>query len=73
MKPMRIQALYSVATLARAAGVDRRRMRRFLEASGLEFIRIDAAYYVTITDLEAKVRRLWDAIQSAEGMKRYLE
>ena len=70
---LRIKAIYSVGELARAAGVDRRYLRRFLVQSGVAVMRMDKAYLVSLSDLELKVRPLWEGIKAAQVLKAGLE
>ena len=70
---LRIKAIYSVGELARAAGVDRRYLRRFLAQAGVALMKLDKAYYVSLSDLELKVRPLWEGIKAAQVLKAGLE
>ncbi len=67
MQMLRVKALYTVGELATAAGVDRRSLRLFLEQAGCELVASGNAYYVSLADLELKVRPLWEGIKAAQA------
>jgi len=72
MQLIRIKALYTVGELATAAGIERRSLRGMLEQAGCELIASGNAYYVSIADLELKVRPLWEGIKAAQTLVREL-
>lgn len=55
--------LYPLADLARAAGVERRRMARTLEAEGVPLRRKKRVRYVLVSDLERQVPALWEVLR----------
>ena len=63
-----VKALYTVSELATAAGVDRRQLQRLLLESGVEFIELESRHYVSLADLELKVRPLWEGIKAAHAL-----
>jgi hypothetical protein len=67
---LRIKAIYSVGELASAAGIERRHLRRLLEQAGVELMTLDKGYYVSLADLEMKVRSLWEGIKAAVAFGR---
>jgi hypothetical protein len=73
MKPLRLQALYTVNALAEAAGVGRRRFHRLLRSVDVRFLRLGRLTFVTMTELETKVPELWESIQATETLRRALD
>jgi hypothetical protein len=69
---LRVKALYTVGELATAAGLERRNLRLLLEQAGCELIASGNAYYVSLADLELKVRPLWEGIKAAQVLIREL-
>jgi hypothetical protein len=72
MHMLRIKAIYTVGELAIAAGVERRSLRLLLEQAGCELIVSGSAYYVSLADLELKVRPLWEGIKAAQALGKEL-
>ena len=68
MHRLRVKALYTVGELASAAGVERRNLRLLLEQAGCELLASGNAYYVSLADLELKVRPLWEGIKAAQAL-----
>jgi hypothetical protein len=68
MYALPVKALYTVSELATAAGVDRRQLQRLLLESGVEFIALESRHYVSLADLELKVRPLWEGIKAAHAL-----
>jgi hypothetical protein len=68
MYALPVKALYSVGELALAAGVDRRHLHRLLLQSGVELIALESRLYVSLADLELKVRPLWEGIKAAHAL-----
>jgi AraC-like DNA-binding protein len=69
---LRVKGIYSVGELASAAGIDRRHLRRLFAQRGVELMKVDNVYYVSLADLELKVRALWEGIKAAEAFVRGL-
>ncbi len=63
-----LSALYTVAALARASGVERRRLLRVLEAAGVKFLRCGRYSLVALSELERKVPVLWDSIKAVYAL-----
>lgn len=72
MLGLRLKAVYSVAELADAAGVDRRHLHRLLIQAGVEMMNLERGYYVALGELELKVRPLWEGIKAAQALAREL-
>ena len=72
MNELPVRALYGVAELGRAAGIERRKLRRLLGQAGVRVVRIGKLWCVGVSELEAKVPDLWEGIQSVETL-RHLE
>ena len=68
-----LRALYPLGQLARAIGLSNRRLQHLLEKAGVEVLRSGWAKYVPLSELERKVRPLWEAIKSAEMIRRTIE
>jgi hypothetical protein len=65
-----VRALYPLGQLARAAGLSDRRLENLLAESGVVLYRPGWTKYVPLSELEEKVRPLWESIKSAEMMRR---
>ena len=70
MKALPLRAMYSIAELAAASGVDRRRLRSALKKLGVPVLQVDRAYVVTLVELEGRGRSLWDTIQRVQARRR---
>jgi hypothetical protein len=68
-----LRALYPLGQLARAVGLSDRRLEHLLEKAGVELLRHGWAKYVPLSELEQKVRPLWESIKSAEMIRRAIE
>jgi hypothetical protein len=64
-----IQALYSVNQLALAVGVTHRRLQRLLKVEGVRVLRVGRFLLVPLTELEEKVRPLWESVKAAEALR----
>jgi hypothetical protein len=73
VKALPIRALYSLAELVDASGVDRRILQRALTLAGVPMLKIDRLYYVSLPDLEGSGRALWESIQTAQVRCREVE
>ena len=69
MQALKVQAIYSVAELAKAAGVPWRRLKRVLDGYDVTFLRAGKSFYVPLSELERKVRPLWAGIVEAEHVR----
>jgi excisionase family DNA binding protein len=69
MKELPLRALYSVAELARAGGVERRKMRRLLQQAGVRVLRVGKLWCVSVSELEERVPTLWEGIRSVETLR----
>lgn len=70
---LRLQALYPVGVLARAVGMRHRRFQRLLRLQGVHVIRCGRFMFVPLSELEDKVRPVWEAIKAAETLRRALD
>jgi hypothetical protein len=68
MNDLPLRALYTVGDLARAAGVQPRRMGRILEQAGVSFVWSGRARLVSLSELERKVPPLWEGIKAAYAL-----
>jgi hypothetical protein len=66
---LELQALYSVATLARAAGVTQQLMLRALRAAGVDLLTVNRSILVPLVELEARAPLLWRSIVAAERIR----
>jgi len=66
-KGLRLKAAYSIRELARAAGIDRRTLKTLLERAGVEFVGSGQILFVSLSELELKVRPLWEGIKAAHA------
>jgi hypothetical protein len=67
-----LQALYPAAQLARALGISHRRFQRLLRVQGVHVLRCGRLIYVPLSEIEDKIRPLWEAIKAAEMLRRAL-
>jgi len=65
-KPLEIAALYSMATLARVAGLTPFALLRVLRANGVQFLTAGRTLLVPLTEIEARMPALWRSIVLAE-------
>ncbi len=63
-----LRAAYTVAELARASGIERRRLRRILDDAGVTLVRSGRVCLVSLSELERKVPQLWEGIQVAYAL-----
>ncbi len=62
-----IKAAYSITELSRASGIERRTLKRVLLRAGVEFVGSGQVLYVSLSELELKVRPLWEGIKAAHS------
>jgi len=67
--PLEMQAFYSVAVLARAGNVHRDLLRRLLRANGVRLVRAGRSLFVPLSEIEAKLPRVWDSIKAVEALR----
>lgn len=67
---LEVQALYSVAVLARLGNVAPYLLRRVLRANGVTFVRSRRALFVPLTEIQRKIPPLWESICVASQMRR---
>ena len=60
-----LRAAYTVAELARATRIERRRLQRVFEEAGVRFVPCGRARLVPLSEIERKVPLLWEGIQAA--------
>ena len=65
---LRVKALYSIAELAKAAGISWYAMRRALLANNVTFLRAGRSVLVPLPEIEAHVPQLWEALVAAERL-----
>jgi hypothetical protein len=64
-----VQALYSIAALARAGNVDAHLLRRVLRANQLELLRNGRTLYVPLSEIQRKIPALWESLRAAEELR----
>ena len=62
-----LRALYNIGELARASGIERRKLKRLLVAARVELL--STVSFVPLSELEVKVRPLWEAIKAAHALR----
>jgi len=67
---LEIRAFYSVAELARAAGVPAYKLLRLLRRCRVTFIHAGRAYYVPLLEIREKIPPLWRSLCSAQELRR---
>lgn len=67
---LEVQALYSVAVLARLGNVAPYLLRRVLRANDVTFVRSRRALFVPLTEIQRKIPPLWESICLASQMRR---
>ena len=73
MKQLPLRAMYTVGELARAASMDPRSLRTRLDDAGVRFFRTGRWWLVPLSELEQKVRPIWEGIQAAEAIRQAME
>ena len=66
---LEVQAMYSVAALARVANVTPSLLRRVLRANGVELVRAGRAALVPLSEIEIKIPPLWESLKAAEMLR----
>jgi hypothetical protein len=67
--PLEVQAVYSVAALARVANVTPHLLRRVLRANDVVFVRAGRSVLVPLSEIESKIPPLWESIKAAEALR----
>ena len=70
MQRLPLKAMYRIGELATAASMDTRTLRSMLEEAGVQIMRGGRCWFVSLSELELKVRPLWDGIRAAEELRR---
>jgi hypothetical protein len=65
-----IQAVYTLAELARASSMSRGRLVRLFERIGIRTIRSGTLILVPLSELEEKAWPFWESIQTAAMLRR---
>ncbi|MGO8998002.1 MAG: hypothetical protein ACLQVI_32170 [Polyangiaceae bacterium] len=65
MTDLPLRAAYTVTELARATGIERRRLQRALEDAGVRFLQAGRVRLVSLSEIERKVPLLWEGIKAA--------
>jgi hypothetical protein len=63
-----LRRLYSISEFARAARMDRRRLRRLLEECGVELFPVGRRMSVPLSEIIAKLKPLWDSIRAYDAL-----
>jgi hypothetical protein len=69
LQSLPIRAIYSIAELARASGIERRKLKRLLVAARVELMSTARVSFVPLSELEVKVRPLWEAVKAAQALR----
>ena len=64
-----IKAIYTIGELSRASSIERRKLRRILDREGVELLVSGRISYVPLSELEVKVRPLWEGIKAAHALR----
>jgi hypothetical protein len=73
MAALPLRALYTVGELTKATAMPRRRLIRLLIEADVQFLRSGRLLYVPLTELEEKVRLIWEGIKAAESLRHSLD
>ncbi len=65
-----LQALYSIAILARMGNISVERLRRVLRSAGVVLIRGGRALFVPLSEVQRKIPPLWDSLVLTEQVRR---
>jgi hypothetical protein len=71
--PLQLRAFYSVAELARAAGVRPYKLLRLMRRCRVDFIRAGRSFYVPLSEIREKIPALWRGIAAAEDLRRTVD
>ncbi len=66
---LEVQALYSIAALARAVNVSTFTLRRLLRSNGVELVRGGRALFVPLSEIRRKIPPLWESLRAAEELR----
>ena len=69
LQDLPLRALYNIGELARASGIERRKLKRLLVAARVELLSTGRVSFVPLSELEGKVRPLWEAIKAAHALR----
>jgi hypothetical protein len=67
--PLPLQAVYTLAELARASSLSRKRLVRLLERIGIRTMRSGTLILVPLSELEEKAWPFWESIRTAEALR----
>jgi len=67
---LELRAYYTIAELARAAGVTTFSLLRLLRRNDVVFLRAGRALYVPLGEIRTRIPPLWDALVAKEAMRR---
>ena len=67
---LQVQALYSVARLARFANVTRHVLRRVLRSNGVVLVNGGRSLFVPLSEIRRKIPPLWESLCLAEEVRR---
>ena len=66
---LEVQALYSIAALARIGNVSTPLLLRVLRANGVTFVRARRALFVPLTEIQRKIPPLWESLCAAAQLR----
>jgi hypothetical protein len=67
--PLPLRAVYTLGELAKAASIDRRRLRRLFEHIGIRMLVDRKQVLVPLSELEANAWPFWESIQTTEMLR----
>ena len=67
--PLPLRAVYTLAELAEASSLDRRKLRRLFERIGIRMVVHGQRVLVPLSELEANAWPFWESIQTAEMLR----
>jgi len=67
--PLKLQAIYPVPMLARAAGVEPHALLRALRSAGVELVSSGRALLVPLSEIKIRIPNLWRSIVEAERVR----
>jgi hypothetical protein len=67
--PLPLQAVYTLAELARASSMSRKRLVRLFERIGIRTMRSGTLILVPLSELEEKAWPFWESIRAAERVR----
>jgi hypothetical protein len=67
--PLKVQALYSLATLARVAGVTPQLLMRLLRTNEVQLVSAGRSVLVPLSEIQRLIPALWHSLNAIERMR----